>query len=181
MSHLNLQASKRRLYVLENEVEESGVSWGSFEYEGEVCDLTHLDPFHIAVKPKGDEAPTWTVRVSFSHHTFTRDIREGDKAENEYSVGTDVRCFCIERYPLSRNLPGIIHANANGRAYFTQGRNFMFVEGLPELNGVPYAIFFNIERARNLDGVDATMFVVSAYEKPGLPPMKALQSRIPLW
>jgi hypothetical protein len=155
---------------------EGSVSWGSFDYEGQACDLTHLDPFRITVTPKAVEAFTWTVRVSFSHHTFTRELRDGDKPEHEFAMGTDVRCFCAERYPLSHNLPGIITANANGKAYFTQGRNFMFVEALPGLKDGPYAIFFNIERAKKLAGVDAVMFVASAYEKPGLPPKSALKA-----
>ena len=151
------------------------MSWGSFEYGGQVHNLTHLDPFTIAVTPKAAGAPTWTVRVSFSHHTFTRELRPGDTPEQEYAVGSDVRCFCVDRYPLSHQLPGIIQANANGRAYFAQNRNFMFVENVPGLQG-PYAIFFNIERARNLPGIDATMFVVSAYEKLALPPIRSLQA-----
>lgn len=152
------------------------MSWGSFEYDGQVCDLTHLDPFHITVTPKAVGAPSWTVRVSFSHHTFTREVRDGDNPEHEFAVGTDVRCFCNERFPLSQSLPGVISANANGRAYFAQKRNFMFVENLPGLTAGPYAIFFNVERAKKLAGVDATMFVVSAYEKPGLPPIRSLQA-----
>ncbi|HEV2593885.1 MAG TPA: hypothetical protein VGU01_01635 [Sphingomicrobium sp.] len=152
------------------------MSWGSFDYKGQVRDLTHLDPFTINVTPKAPGAPTWTVRVSFSHHTFTRELQPGDGPQDEYAVGSDVRCFCTDRYPLSLSLPGIIQANANGRAYFTQGHNLMFVENIPGLQQGPYAIFFNMERARKLKGIDATMFVVSAYEKPGLPPMRSLRA-----
>lgn len=151
------------------------MSWGSFLFNGAACDLTHLDPFTIAVTPKAPAAPTYKVLVTFGHHTFTRDWKEGvDDEAHKFTAGGDVRCFCPERFPLSQQLPGIVRGGANGKAYFTQGRNFMFVEGIPGLKG-PYAVFFNLERARNLPGVDALMFVVSAYEKPGLPPKNRLQ------
>jgi hypothetical protein len=37
-------------------------------------------------------------------------------------------------------------------------------------------VFFNIERAKNLKAIDASLFVVSAYEKPALPPKRELQA-----
>jgi hypothetical protein len=55
----------------------------------------------------------------------------------------------------------------NGKAYFSQTRNFLLVENLPGING-PYAVFFKVEKAKSKD-FDVAMFVVSAYEKPDLP------------
>jgi hypothetical protein len=54
-----------------------------------------------------------------------------------------------------------------GRAYFDARHNFLLVERLPELDG-PYAVFFTMERSKH-PTVDVAMFVISAYEKIGLP------------
>jgi len=61
----------------------------------------------------------------------------------------------------------------SGHAYFSQAHNFMFVEKQDGCVG-PYVIFFNLKKA-TVKNVHAAMFVVSAYEKPKLPPLKHLK------
>lgn len=144
------------------------MSWGKYNHAGVEYDLSHLSPFTVAVTPKSEGAPTYKVLVSFGHHTFSRDWADGDPRELQVVVGREApRCVCPARVDLSKNLPGIVAGSSSGRAYFSEGRNFLFVENLAGLNG-PYAVFFNMERGRS-KGIDATMFVVSAYEKPALP------------
>jgi hypothetical protein len=131
-------------------------------------DLSHLDPFTILVTPKAEGAPTYKVLVSFSHHTFTRSFEEGvDNEAYKHEEDGEVRCFCPDRYLSSRALPILISRAAGGRAYFSQGRNFMLLD--QPLGGPPYAIFFNLEASRSVKDAAAVMFVVSAYEKPNLP------------
>jgi hypothetical protein len=149
------------------------VSRGIIRIEDVEHDLTHLDPFTIGITPKVEAAPTYKVLVSFGHHTFTRAFVEGqDRPAYLYEEGGDARCFCPDRFLASKGLPGLIGTASKGKAYFSQNRNYMLLD--QPLGGAPYAVFFNLERARSIKGVDALMFVVSAYEKPGLPPKRHL-------
>jgi hypothetical protein len=80
---------------------------------------------------------------------------------------SEVRCFCPIRYGRSLSLPQIIRDGVAGKAFFGQKRNYLITKRLPETVG-PYAVFFNLERAKSKH-FDVAMFVVSAYEKPQLP------------
>jgi hypothetical protein len=149
------------------------VAWSKFSAGQIDYDLSHLSPFTLAVTPKAPDAPTFKVLVSFGHHTFTREITKDDPAEMQFLHKDDARCFCPARHGHSRELPRIVTEGASGRAYFSQTRNYLLVENLSGIPG-PYAVFFNIQRARSLKAIDATLFVVSAYPKPGLPPKRDL-------
>jgi hypothetical protein len=149
------------------------VAWNKFSAGPTDYDLSHLSPFTLSVTPKAAEAPTFKVLVSFGHHTFTRELNAADPLEMRFSHNNDTRCFCPVRHGHSQELPRIVTEGATGRAYFSQTRNYLLVENLPGVIG-PYAVFFNIERAKNLKAIDATLFVVSAYPKPGLPPKRDL-------
>ncbi len=78
-----------------------------------------------------------------------------------------MRCFCVDRHRLSFLLPDMLRRAATGRVFFSEGRNLLCVQWLDEPER-PYAAFFNIEKSRQ-KGIDANVFVVSAYEKPNLP------------
>lgn len=129
--------------------------------------LSHLNPFTIRVAPKGEGAPIFKVLVSFGSHTFSREWQAGDRPDFAVTDDTGTRCFCPIRHGHSLNLPRIVAAAVQGKAYFSQRQNFLLVEALPGLNG-PYAIFFNVQKAKSKE-FDVAMFVVSAYEKPNLP------------
>jgi hypothetical protein len=147
-----------------------------FESNGLVYDLNHLSSFTITVMPKADGAPKFTVLVTFGHHCFTREWRQGtDDPALRYVIDREVRCFCPERYALSLGLPAIVKAAATGKVYFSQDRNYLIVEAVDELAGT-YAIFFKLEKAGRLHSVHAVMFVVSAYEKRNLPAKSRLPS-----
>ncbi|MBI1683416.1 hypothetical protein [Caulobacter hibisci] len=149
------------------------MAWERFASPSGDYDLSHLDPFLLTVSPQ-DGSAGYRVLVSFGHHTFTREVRAGDEEGLKHAVDGDVRCFCAERHRCSLRLPAIVRASGRGRAYFSQGRNFLLVEDMPGAKG-PYAVFFNIGRAR-AKAFDANLFVVSAYLKPNLPPRRKLAS-----
>lgn len=147
------------------------MSWGKFEADDLEYDLSHLDPFTMKVEPK-DGSAQYHVLVTFGHHAFTRELKDEDPPDYHFTVDADTRCFCKHRHEYSCNLPAIIESSANGKAYFSQGRNFLLIEDLPGVVG-PYAVFFNVEKAK-AKGLDASLFVVSAYPKPNMPPKKSL-------
>jgi hypothetical protein len=66
----------------------------------------------------------------------------------------------------------MMRAAQNGNAFFSKDQNMLIVERIPGVNG-PYAIFFNVRKARD-PSFDVAMFVASAYEKPNL--IRALPS-----
>jgi hypothetical protein len=142
--------------------------FGKKRIAGVDYDLGHLDSFKLEVKPKGENAPTYVVRVSFGFHCFTRAIVANDSPGLYMTQGSERRCFCFDRYELSKELVGMIRYAANGRAYFGEKSNFLIVESLSRQNA-PYVAFFDIEKAKKSGGVDAVMFVTSAHLRPNLP------------
>lgn len=145
---------------------------GVITIDGIEYDCSHLDPFVIELPPF-DSGRGYKVLVSFSCHAFTRSPIEGDPESFLYEEGGEVRCFCQDRYLASKGLKNLIRYHSGGKAYFSERRNFMLIE--QPLGGAPYAIFFNVERAK-IKSVDALMFVASAYEKPNLPAKSQLPS-----
>lgn len=146
------------------------MTWGKFILEGAEVDLSHLDPFTMNVTPKADGAPTFKVLVSFSHHTFTRDLEDGDPDTRQFGPPHDIRCFCDIRHRLSLALPKLIVSASMGKAYFpsrghAKQRNFLLVQLAPD--EAPYLVVFNLTRARDVNA-DVTMFVVSAHPRPGM-------------
>lgn len=144
------------------------MEWRPKQIEGQIFDFGHLDSFTFQVKPKDATAPTYNVRVSFGFHCFTRDIKPEDSPDLHMTHGKERRCFCHERYALSKELADMIKYAANGRAYFGDKANFLIVESLSEQNA-PYVAFFDVEKAKKADGFDAAMFVTSAHLRPALP------------
>ncbi len=143
------------------------MTWPTLTIAGNDYDFPHLTPFVMAVTPKAKDAPTFQVLVTFGSHTFTKDWTGNDPLDHQIPDGSGFRCFCPLRYGCSKELPRIIAYAAKGRAFFSEGRNMLLIEHLPGLTG-PYAVFFNLEKAKE-KGLDAVMFVVSAYEKLALP------------
>jgi hypothetical protein len=142
--------------------------FGKKRVAGVDYDLGHLDSFKLEVKPKGEGAPIYVVRVSFGFHCFTRATMADDSPGLYIMQGKERRCFCFDPYELSKELPGMIRYAANGRAYFGEKSNFLIVESLSQQNA-PYVAFFDVEKAKKSGGVDAVMFVTSAHLRPKLP------------
>jgi hypothetical protein len=144
------------------------MSWGSRHIAGVVYDLQHLNPFDMTATPQHVGAGTYKVRVSFGAHTFTRKLEPTDTPDLHFLDGGETRCFCTKRHGYSIHLPEIVRNGVTGRAYFgNRDMRYLFVEQLPCLNP-PYVVAFKVERAKDRSH-DATMFVVSAHERPGLP------------
>lgn len=107
------------------------------------------------------------VRVKFGSHCFTRDVAAQDHADFHFQDGKTTRTFCARRHGWSLDLPALVRAARGGYAYSNgHKRNFLLIT--PQ-NGSPYAAFFNLNSVRSKK-LDAVMTVVSAYEKPNLPP-----------
>lgn len=122
----------------------------------------------MEVKAKDEKAPPYTVRVSFGFHCFTREITATDSPDHHMLHGKEKRCFCHDRYKLSKELADMIRYAAAGRAYFGDKGNFLIVE-MPDRGNAPYVLFFDIEKAKKSDGFDGVMFVTSAHLRPNLP------------
>jgi hypothetical protein len=149
-------------------------TWPDLMINGDLYGLSHLQSFTVNVTPKAPDAPTFKVYVSFGYHTFTRTPEASDGALFRITHEGEERCFCHKRHGHSLHLPAIVRGCVNGKVYFSERQNYLIVENLPGVNG-PYAVFFNVEKAKSRD-FDAAMFVVSAYEKPDLPPLRRLDS-----
>lgn len=146
------------------------MSWGSRTIAGVTYDLTHLDGFAMGVTPKRAGAPTYNVRVEFGAHTFTRDLLDTDTPDYHFWDGNTLRCFCTYRHGNSLFLPDLIKAASGGKAYFgNKDRRYLIIENVEGLNA-PYAVVFKLDNEAANQTYDARMFVVSAHERPGLPP-----------
>lgn len=146
------------------------MSWGKFDTQDASYDLTHLDSFTMTVTPKGENATNYKVLVAFGCHTFTEKWDAADPAHLKFVGSGEDRRFCTIRHAHSLALPQLVRDAR--KVFFTRERNYLIAQN-PVGAGVPYAVFFNMEPAR-LKGVDAAMFVVSAYPKANLPPKKNL-------
>lgn len=142
------------------------MKWGQFVVRGTPYDLTHLDPFIMTVRAQAQGAPIRRVFVKFGSHCFTRDVEPHDHKDFHFPDGRSVRTFCPVRHGWSQGLPAIVRAARSGYAYSSRQQNFLLVE---PRSGAPYTAFFNLEPARSKK-LDAVMTIVSAYEKPNLPP-----------
>lgn len=140
-------------------------SHGKKIFDGIEYDLTHLDSAVIDVTAQSDPSVSFRVLVTYGHHCFAREVRDGDPDHHIITEGSDRRCFCPIRTELSKALPGLIREASKGLAFFSEGRNMLIVD---DVEGGPYAVFFNVEQAKQ-DSLDVILFVASAYLKPELP------------
>ena len=145
------------------------MSWGRKQIRGQVYDLTHLDSFDMVVSH--DQRVSYKVRVTFGAHTFTRKLLDTDTPDFHFRDGGQIRCFCPIRHSYSAHLPGFVRAASNGKAFFgNKSQTYLLIENVPGLNA-PYLIAFTMGKARGAK-VDATMFIVSAHDRPGLQQQK---------
>jgi hypothetical protein len=91
-----------------NTVEEI-TSWRSFEYEGQVYDLSHLDA-HLA-EYTDQQGKIYKYIVTYSFHCFTKEdpcLSEEESNLLLYKTRKENRHFNFDRYRLSKHLPKII-------------------------------------------------------------------------
>ena len=141
------------------------MTWPKKRIGGKGYDLSHLSPLTIEVAPKAQNAPTFKVHVSFGFHTFTKGADDSDPPDLRFTHDGDRRCFCPIRYECSLSLPAIIQSLPARKVYFSQRENYVVTHTLPICEG-PYAVFFNVSKARSRD---ANLVVITAYDKPMMP------------
>jgi hypothetical protein len=98
--------AKQKLFNLPgNEVQQ----WKSFNVDNVEYDFCHLNACkHVFQHPERNER--YTLFFTFSHHVFTRGIKEEEKIEpmQIYPYPSDNRVFDSTRYKLSKYLPELV-------------------------------------------------------------------------
>lgn len=98
--------TKKRIFNLsDNEVQR----WKDFQIGDKKYNLSHLNACKYQFNhPERNES--YTLYFTFSHHVFTRSIKEEEHIEQEiiYSYPSDKRAFDKARFTLSQYLPNII-------------------------------------------------------------------------
>jgi len=157
------------------------VKWKPFKLGETVFDLSHLDSFEfdVILRAKGEHPERChKTAVDFSFHCFTKDFVAGDgySAAYEYTDPRgDTRLFNIERYKLSKRLPGIIRGiHERSCFYTTKKRNLVLIDkdhykDDPE----PYWVFFWLSKPAR--GGPLALYVNSAYSPSGASDPRAKQ------
>lgn len=98
--------AKNTLFNLsDNEVQK----WKRFNIGAKNYSFEHLNSCkHLFTHPKRNEY--YTLYFTFSHHVFTRSIKENEKVDFEqvYPYPSDERVFDLARFELSKHLPRIV-------------------------------------------------------------------------
>jgi hypothetical protein len=149
------------------------MKWGKRTFGGTRYDLTHLDPLTVKIDCPEGKRPTMTVRVEFGAHVFTQNWKPGDPEDMKCMDGVTPRRFCPVRYGHSVELAGIVERGLSGRVLASHQRKLVLFGNPP---GVvhPYSVFFHM-RGLSRPPFDGAVDVVSAYERPKLPPMPGMQ------
>ncbi|WP_188129093.1 hypothetical protein [Rhizobium sp. NFACC06-2] len=133
---------------------------------GITYDLSHLEPFTFKVS---QDDTSYRVRVEFGHHCFTEERLSWHSIDRLYAFKGEKRSFCTERYKDSKPLRSIIESLNERTVYFGKEYNYFVLRNTDLLgNGPPYAVFFDVQKARNKRAGDVFMRVQSAYKKPNM-------------
>lgn len=146
--------------------------WDAVALNGESYSLEHLSAsvreLVIAPNPRAPERRI-SLAVTYGLHCFSRSI-DDVKSTNLVRDGREQRAFDLERYRLSRALPGIIDSLDLRRCFHTGHRNFFTVELVDE-QGLKqdYVIYFRTWRAAAGEAGDVRLHVESAYLRSDAP------------
>jgi hypothetical protein len=150
----------------------------SFILGGVEYPLGHLQSFRVTVPQKDPLQAPAILQVTFGSHAFT--VKWDDAAhtaEHRFEAKGEVRAFCPVRYGCSINLPAIIGYHVAGKAF--EGRDsrgamnrFFYAEA----DSIPYPIYFALDRADRIPGVDGVLHVISAYQNAAMPARHRFQS-----
>ena len=145
----------------------------SRQVAGHIYDLRHLQDSNINFTiPAVNRHPEINagILIQYSSHCVTTGPSSGERLDFA-EIGRDYlvidergneRCFSIDRYRWSANLPRIIRSLPSGRTcYFTGHRNWLAIEILgPQGRNLVYEVYFNVTRlSSNL----LRLYVESAY------------------
>lgn len=124
-------------------------TWPTFSHEGVTYDVSHLRSYVATFqRPEvpGKPVESYSVKVTFSHHCFTRGLPTDGKPHDaalRYDFEGDQRLFDQKRWELSKKLPTIIASMGERKCLLTDAGNFftiiMMAEDGTELE---YEIFF---------------------------------------
>ncbi len=143
------------------------MQWVSFQYKGEVFDLSHLHPFEFTlIQEAKNNKPErkYYFDVIFSIHCFSRKKLDDEIVEEGllYSDSRETRIFSFERYNLSKNLPEIIKSLKDRKCYHTSHGNYFIVEMVnDEGNLQEYEIYFTVSKSNKKGRIN--LYVQSAY------------------
>ena len=140
---------------------------------GQICDLRHLQDSKISFTiPATRRHPEINagILIQYSSHCVTVGPPIGERLDFS-ELGHDwlvidhrgyERCFSMDRYRWSANLPAIIRSLPSGRTcYFTGHRNWLAIEILdPQGRNLVYEVYFDVAR---LSSNFLRLFVESAY------------------
>jgi hypothetical protein len=149
--------------------EQQPLQWTAFQHGTEVYDLAHLHPCTLEfVRPEKDGKPavTFVVDVTYSLHCFSRSIPKYDSHDRalEYSDARETRLFDVDRYRLSKRLPGIIETLTERKCQHTGRGNFFTVELVDDSGTkIDYDVFFTASKSSQRGRVN--LYIQSAYVK----------------
>lgn len=154
-------------------IEQSGVQhkFPPAIFEGDVWDLSHLEPFVFQLSIAKDGEPDWLVKVlvTCSAHCFTHKTEDDSRLEipssQLYVFNNEVRVLDLERYQLSREfLPRILAELSTKKIVIAgEGRNFMTYERHTAGGVEVYAVYFSVVKARRKGRLE--LYIESAYPR----------------
>lgn len=143
--------------------------WPPFKLDGTIYDLAHLHPETVDyVKPaKGDDPErVYHVNVTYSLHCFTHEPEDGEVVDPAMwcTDGRERRVFDLQRWQLSRLLPGIIRDLMQQKCFHGGNRNFLtiFIPNPADKAVLKYEVYFQVSRASQPKGY-LNLYVQSAY------------------
>lgn len=151
---------------------------GSFSLGGVDYPLNHLRGLRVTVPQKDPLQAPAILQVTFSNHVYT--VKWDDTVhtpEHRIEEKGEVRAFCPVRYGCSIGLAAHIGYHVAGKAY--EGRDsrgamnrFFYAEA----DGIQYPIYFALDQADRIRGVDGVLHIISAYQNPNLRARHRFQS-----
>lgn len=149
---------------------------GHIVLNGETISLSHLaDKEYSYTIEKTAKHPeqVLNVLVQYSSHCISlapkRDEKidfSGNNSERKIFDGRVYRCFCDNRYELSKFLPDIFTDLLNKKCIFTGKENFMMVEIITkDFKRLDYEIFFSVSQYKERSSLK--IYVESAYVRDG--------------
>jgi hypothetical protein len=148
-----------------------------FAYGGHDYPLDHLRGFRVVVPARDPLMSPAVLQVTYSCHVFSEKWVDGMDVARKFEEAGEPRAFCAVRYGCSIILPQLVNNLVGGKAY--EGRDSKGAKNhffYAEADGIPYPIFFRLGRANNIRGAHGVLHIISAYQKPDLPPRHKLQA-----
>jgi hypothetical protein len=129
--------------------------WSSFEYKGQVYDLSHLKAHHAEYNDYRDSKKIRTYKyiVTYGFHCFTKECSDLSEEESNlllYKTKKEkTRHFNFERYQLSKHLPKIILSLGDTSCFHSGHGSFFRYEISDDIgNTINYKIVFKSFREK---------------------------------